>query len=75
MKNYVNKHVKHWRDILMILTALLVSVSLVLIAYTAAQSKQHIDCIVKDLATPLPENAKSRVIVNPLTSCGIKFTQ
>lgn len=40
----------------------------------ANQNKQHIDCIVKLLATPLPQGTRSRVLSNPSTSCNIKFT-
>lgn len=47
----------------------------------AGQSKRHIDCIIKDLATPPPKgaspNAKKYIdIRSTLTSdCNIKFTQ
>lgn len=40
----------------------------------ANANKGHIDCIVKLLATPLPEGAKGRVLSNPSTTCNIRFT-
>ena len=42
----------------------------------AAANKDHIDCIIKDLSTPLPPGAKARVIdyQSRLTAdCKIKF--
>lgn len=41
----------------------------------AAANKQHIDCIVKLLATPLPPGARARTLTNPSTTCNINFTQ
>lgn len=41
----------------------------------AEDNQKHIDCIVKDLATPIPSDAKSRVITSPFSDCDIKFTQ
>lgn len=47
----------------------------------AGQSKKHIDCIIKDLATPPPKNASPNAkkyidIRSTLSSdCSIKFTQ
>lgn len=78
----------YWRDALLVCTVLLITASLILITYginqnnklamenkaLAAQAKQHIDCIIKDLATPLPPGAKSRVITHPQSFCGIKFS-
>lgn len=42
--------------------------------HLAAQSKQHIDCIIKDLATPLPPGSRSKYITNLQSQCNIKFT-
>lgn len=42
----------------------------------ALQNKNHIDCIIKDLSTPLPAGAKSRVIdyqTRLQADCKIKF--
>lgn len=42
----------------------------------ALESKNHIDCIIKDLSTPLPAGAKSRVIdyqTRLNADCKIKF--
>lgn len=82
MKTKIVIYKKHWRDMLVVLTAILVLGSLVLVGYgirqnteLAAQSKQHIDCIIKDLATPIPTGSKSRYIDNLQTDCKIKFTQ
>lgn len=44
----------------------------------ATQSKNHIDCIIKDLSTPLPAGAKARYIdyqTRLSADCRIKFTQ
>lgn len=41
----------------------------------AEQNKAHIDCIIKDLATPIPPGAKNRVITHPQSFCGIIFTK
>lgn len=38
----------------------------------ASANQKHIDCIVKLFTTPLPPEARSRVIVNPATTCDIK---
>lgn len=40
----------------------------------ASANKKHIDCIVKLFTTPLPSTAHSRQIINPSTTCSIKFT-
>lgn len=42
----------------------------------AANNKNHIDCIIKDLSTPLPPGAKARVIdyqTRLSADCKIKF--
>lgn len=39
----------------------------------ASQSKNHLDCIVKLFATPLPKDQRSRTISNPDTTCNINF--
>lgn len=44
-------------------------------SYLAAQNKQHIDCIIKDLSTPLPAGSRSKYIENLSSDCHIKFTQ
>lgn len=82
MKLKIQEYTQHWRDVLLVLTVVFVLSSLVLISYSisqannlAAKNKAHIDCIVKDLATPIPTGAKNRVIVNPLTDCNITFTK
>lgn len=96
MKQKIAKQISRWRDILMILTCVLVAASLILISFTvnkdnvleaqnkalqiqntnlAIQNQNHIDCIIKDLGTPIPANAKSRIITNASTACDIKFTQ
>lgn len=41
----------------------------------ANQNKNHIDCIVKLLASPLPKGARARVLNNPSTTCNITFTK
>lgn len=41
----------------------------------AAQNKQHIDCIIKDLATPQKPGTQHKYIENLSTDCKIKFTQ
>lgn len=44
----------------------------------AIQNKKHIDCIIKDLATPPPKGASpnaKKYIENLSTDCNIKFTQ
>jgi len=41
----------------------------------ANQNKQHIDCIVKLFTTPLPPNARTRVITNPSGTCNINFSK
>lgn len=44
----------------------------------AAQAKDHIDCIIKDLSTPIPANAKSKYIdyqTRLSADCHIKFVQ
>lgn len=41
----------------------------------AQQNKQHIDCIVKLLATPLPANQQHKVIDYLGGECHITFTQ
>lgn len=43
--------------------------------HIAAQNKQHIDCIIKDLATPLPQGSRSKYIENLSTDCNIRFTK
>lgn len=43
--------------------------------HLASQSKQHIDCIIKDLATPLPQGSRSKYITDLQTDCNIKFVQ
>lgn len=83
MKNKVSYSIKNWRDILVVLTAILVLGSLVLVSYgirqsnqLAARSTNHIDCIIKDLSTPLPADKKSRVIdyqTRLSSDCKIKF--
>lgn len=40
----------------------------------AAQNQKHIDCVVKLFTVPLPKDARSRAIVNPSTTCDIKFS-
>lgn len=42
--------------------------------YLAAQNKEHIDCIIKDLSTPLPQNSRSKYIDVLSNECHIKFT-
>lgn len=73
----------------MVLTAALVLGSLVLISYSvnranaaiklqnviAAQNKQHIDCIIKDLATPQQPGTNHKFISDLSSQCNIKFTQ
>lgn len=42
----------------------------------ALQNKNHVDCIIKDLSTPLPPGAKARVIdyqTRLSADCKIKF--
>lgn len=94
--NHIKNVGNHWRDILVVLTAILMVSSVLLLAYginqnnkLAAQTKklaiqnkeladqntQHINCIIKDLATPIPVNARGKVITNLSTDCDIKFTQ
>lgn len=41
----------------------------------AAQNKKHIDCIIKDLATPQKPGTSHKYIENLSTDCNIKFTQ
>lgn len=43
--------------------------------HIATANKQHIDCIVKLLATPLPPGTRARILTNASTTCNIKFTQ
>lgn len=42
--------------------------------YLASQNKQHIDCIIKDLSTPLPQGSRSKYIQILSSECHIKFT-
>lgn len=65
----------------MILTAFLVLGSLVLISYSinqanrlSVQNKQHIDCIIKDLATPQKPGTQHKYISELSSQCNIKFT-
>lgn len=83
MKKKLVVYKQSWRDILVVLTAVLVLGSLVLVGYginqnnkLAGQAKDHIDCIIKDLSTPLPPGAKARVIdyqTRLSSDCKIKF--
>lgn len=41
----------------------------------ASANKKHIDCIIKDLATPQKPGTSHKYIVNLQTDCNIKFTQ
>lgn len=46
--------------------------------HLASQNKKHIDCIIKDLATPPPKNTPPdarKYIANLETDCQIKFTK
>lgn len=40
----------------------------------ATQNKAHIDCIIKDLATPLPSGSQHKYIQILSDECHIKFT-
>lgn len=40
----------------------------------ATANKKHIDCIIKDLATPQKPGTNHKYIVNLQTDCNIKFT-
>lgn len=42
--------------------------------HLATQNKQHIDCIIKDLATPLKPGTRAKYIENLSTDCKIRFT-
>jgi hypothetical protein len=75
----------HWRDILVVATALLVFGSLVLVAYgihqnnaLSVKSNNHIDCIIRDLSTP-QKAGTSHKYIDPRSAltrdCHIKFTQ
>lgn len=61
------------------LLSLLLIVGVVGIFYQnhiATQSKNHIDCIIKDLSTPIPEGAKTKYIdyqTRLQADCKIKF--
>ena len=41
----------------------------------AAENKQHIDCIIKDLATPQKPGTTTKYITDLSTECNIQFTQ
>lgn len=45
--------------------------------HLATQNKNHIDCIIKDLATPQKPGTQHKYIdsLNGLEACNIKFTQ
>lgn len=83
MINKAKEYRRHWRDVLVVMTTIFVFGSLVLVAYginqnnrLATQSKQHIDCIIKDLSTPQPSGTTHKYIdyQTRLTSdCKIKF--
>lgn len=42
--------------------------------HLASQNKQHIDCIIKDLATPQKKGTQHKYIDRLSTDCSIKFT-
>lgn len=42
--------------------------------HIAVQNKQHIDCIIKDLATPQKPGTTHKYIENLSTDCNIRFT-
>lgn len=41
----------------------------------AQTNKEHIDCIVKLLATPIPADKQHKIITDATNSCGILFTE
>lgn len=53
---------------------LLAVVGIIYQNHIAAQSKQHIDCIIKDLATPQKPGTTHKYIENLSTDCNIRFT-
>lgn len=81
LKDYRN----HWRDVLVVSTAILVLGSFLLVAYGINQNNKivsrvndHVDCILKASATPPPPGTSStsrKYIVNALSNeCQVKFT-
>lgn len=95
MKEKIRVYSSHWRDILVVLTALLVLGSFLLLTYSVGQSNKlaaqtrelaiqnqaiaqkstdHLNCIVRDLATPRPPGAGQKYIELVGKDCNIKFT-
>lgn len=66
----VDLYFKHWRDTVMILTALLVAGSLALIAYGIASERNQINCIARFFAQ---SNRQNKVVSN-ITTCKIDLS-
>lgn len=66
-----NLYYKHWRDGILILTALLVAGSLILIAYSAASEKSQVACIARFFA----QSDRQNKVVTNVSTCHIQFSK
>lgn len=73
--NYWDNKFRRFATLSLTLILLTVIGGIVYEGYLAFQSKAHIDCIVKLLATPPPPGTHVRILTNPSTTCNIRFTQ
>lgn len=77
----LNKSDKRLKVVAFIILVFLLTVGVIGILYQnhyALQNKKHIDCIIKDLATPPPKGTPPdarKYIANLETDCQIKFTK
>lgn len=73
-----NRRRRFWANVASVAILFAISLGIFYQFSLAAQNKKHIDCIIKDLATPPPPgtspNAK-KYISDLATECNIKFTQ